>query len=211
MRSLKDAVSFRILKLLINIVWGFAVIIFPVAVIILLIASIFGSDDILESSVLETNIYLGGDTPHIQLESSNPNYEEIEFEIVSGIIRFKVVNMKIWLFMISTIIISLILFLYILYIIKSIIDKIGSNHPFSLVNIKKIRFIGYAIIISEVIKDILFLIFRYNITDITYNGEPIVFAYEFNIMTVFYGLMILVIAEIIKIGAEMKLEQDLTI
>jgi threonine/homoserine/homoserine lactone efflux protein len=106
---------------------------------------------------------------------------------------------------------------YIIYLLwkifRSIKNSLKNDNPFHSENTKRIRFIALAVFISAIL-DILYpLILKYFwFKSITISNHVFGFRLSFeSIVDFLWVLIILVIAEIYRIGSEIKKEQELTI
>ena len=102
--------------------------------------------------------------------------------------------------------------IWLIYNLRIVISTLVKREPFIKGNAIRIRNIGIICIIHELIRSFIlfneawfiknkFLIF----------GRPISLKFDLNIETIFLGLVIIVIAEIFRIGTQLKEEQELTI
>lgn len=118
-----------------------------------------------------------------------------------------------YLFFISILIIAYSVVFLLWKIFRSIRASIQFNNPFHYKNIWRIRFIAFAVLLSALIEISYPFIMKYLWFD-----KIILFDQTFDIklnfdasINLFWGLIILVVAEIYRIGLEIKKDQELTI
>ena len=103
------------------------------------------------------------------------------------------------------------IFLFVTYHLKRIVSSFTSTGPFIKLNVSRVRYIGLALIIFQVI-DLLFdLIYvQYlNANLIWENQGQFTSSFDFTISLL--GLLIFLIAEIFRLGVSFREESDLTI
>lgn len=109
--------------------------------------------------------------------------------------------------------IFLFILLYITFLLKRILNSLTEGTPFTLENSNRIRYISYAIISWPLLGFVFKAI--HLIKNIVVNNNPIhvdIFNLSFfDFKTLFLGLIVLVIAEIFKIGYIMQEEQKMVI
>lgn len=98
-------------------------------------------------------------------------------------------------------------------IFKSIRLSLTSNNPFHYRNVWRIRYIAFAIMFSSIIQILYPVLMKY-----FWFNSLVIFEKSFNIklnfeasINLFWGLIVLVVAEIYRIGLEIKKDQELTI
>ena len=95
---------------------------------------------------------------------------------------------------------------------RKIFASLKQKAPFDPVNAKRIRIIGLVIIGGQFLGALMAFAFSGWLKD-AFASEGLVITpdWGFNIFAVLFGLIILVLSEVFRIGSEMKSEQDLTI
>jgi hypothetical protein len=118
-----------------------------------------------------------------------------------------------YLFFISILTIAYFVVFLLWKIFRSLRASIQFNNPFHYKNIWRIRFIAFAVLLSTLIEISYPFIMKYLWFD-----KIILFDQTFDIklnfdasINIFWGLIILVVAEIYRIGLEIKMDQELTI
>jgi len=107
------------------------------------------------------------------------------------------------------------LFLLVMYHLREFLESLKTGNPFIKKNAGRIRIIGLFIIGAEILRFlsvfgfILYLKNKISITGSWIYWES--FKSHFNLGTLFLGFVILVIAEIFRLGAKLQEEQELTI
>ncbi len=131
---------------------------------------------------------------------------------VRGIITFTgIVNVK-WLLSLLFVVLTLnlVFFQFILIQLKKIITDVYNKIPFSDKNIKRLKYMGIAYLISSIVLPMvngsLFVKVAntFNIFDATIN-------FSINFQSVFIGLIILILAYVFEYGAALQEDIDLTV
>jgi len=99
------------------------------------------------------------------------------------------------------------------YQLRRIFQTLAAGEPFHPNNAYRIRLIGFTIIATQPLGALMQLAMAKPLQEALHAEglraiEP---AWGFNLAVVLFGMMLLVIAEAFRIGAEMKKEQDLTV
>ena len=102
-------------------------------------------------------------------------------------------------------------FLLVTFQLKMILSNFTRKEPFTLSNSKRIRLIGVILIASSLI-NFLFGIFYTNYINTNFQwNESITFTQSLDISTILMGLLIMILAEIFRVGTELQEEKNLTI
>lgn len=143
---------------------------------------------------------------NINIESGSILYE------VRGIITFTgIVNVK-WLLSLAFVVltVNLVFFQFILIQLKKIITDVYNKIPFSDKNIKRLKYMGIAYLISSVVLPILNgslfvkVANTFNIFDATIN-------FSIDFQSAFIGIIILILAYVFEYGASLQEDIDLTV
>ncbi len=96
--------------------------------------------------------------------------------------------------------------------LREIFKTLKKEDPFVRANAGRIRFIGFAIIFGEIGRALLVFGEALELKrDFTTVGLTLRAMFELELVPVLEGLVLLVIAEVFRLGAKMKEEQDLTV
>ncbi|MFC1564348.1 DUF2975 domain-containing protein [candidate division KSB1 bacterium] len=212
MSELKNYPVLRFLKGATNFIWYFVLIVCGITLLMILGSLIPGFDEFLSIENFKAPVVFRGDGPYVHAESTNPDFRNIEIRVLNGDLSMNAANPAFWILMTSGMIIWIAMALFILYQIKKIFGILTVKHPFEQENIKRIRIIGFTVIVAELLNWFLFFIMNliYSSDFITESGK-MSFGIDRNITAIFAGLAILVIAEIFRVGFEMRKEHELTI
>jgi len=92
-----------------------------------------------------------------------------------------------------------------------IIHSITNNKVFDPTNIKKMRSIGYALLVFQ-ITSLIYYYVHYSIASSVVNVEGYMLRMNWgNVSSVLLGFVVLMFAEVLKVSVQMKEEQDLTV
>lgn len=102
-------------------------------------------------------------------------------------------------------------FLLVTFQLKKIFSNFTRKEPFTLSNSKRIRLIGIILIASSLI-NFLFGIFYTNYINTNFQwNERVSFTQSLDVSTILMGLLIMILAEIFRLGTELQEEKNLTI
>jgi len=103
-------------------------------------------------------------------------------------------------------------FLWITYIIRKFIKTVKEGHPFSRENPRRIRMIGFIVMIAGPVVAAVQYIYAYQyINMLDYPHAEIQVEPDINLMMIFLGLILFVIGHVYDQGVKLKEESDLTI
>ena len=102
--------------------------------------------------------------------------------------------------------------LVVVYQLRKIFKTLMAANPFVADNATRIRFIGFAVIIGEILRTVLhcfqtFLVAKYCKAE----GLELAFSFDLSLTNIFVGFAILILAEVFRMGTQIKEEQDLTV
>ncbi|HHT25861.1 MAG TPA: DUF2975 domain-containing protein [Firmicutes bacterium] len=102
--------------------------------------------------------------------------------------------------------------LYVIHQLKAVLGALCRNNPFAAENAEHMRNIGVAIIAWTVYQSIAYLIVGWYIArQIQIAGMTINPAFTFDATLLFVGLVVLVLAQVFKVGIQLREDQELTI
>jgi len=105
-----------------------------------------------------------------------------------------------------------IMFLVICLLRKIFRDLVKEKSPFQVENPRRIRRIGYLIIIGAILSSFFdFYVWHYIARHISIPDVSFSYGIGFNLETIFLGLVILVLSEIFRSGVQLQEDRDLTI
>ncbi len=150
----------------------------------------------------------------VQIESSDPDIVEAEI-VPLGNLKFRTSSRLYMVVFWVMIYITYALILYSLYQLIKFFDSLGTGHPFVKENARRIKRIGLAILGMEALRIVgtLGLLFYFNSIFSTANTSVYLTSLKeaFQLGNIFLGIVILIIAEIFRLGTKMKEEQELTV
>ena len=128
------------------------------------------------------------------------------------------VNLTKWWFLLLIVIFTSVLvgvFLFILFQLRHLLASLTEGNPFIIKNAKRLRIIGLVIIIGELFFNLTRICTAVIIdASARIEGAKLVWSElisGFSLPTLFLGIVILIIAEIFRLGVYMREEQELTI
>lgn len=102
--------------------------------------------------------------------------------------------------------------LSITYLLRNFFRSLSQNSPFAIENARRLRLIAVLIMLTPLVDFINDMIVTWFVQrNFMLDGADISAHVDFDLKAVFAGLVLLIIAEIFRIGAQMKEEQELTV
>ncbi|MFC1553448.1 DUF2975 domain-containing protein [candidate division KSB1 bacterium] len=211
METLKKSQSLRFLRFITNFSWYFVLVIIALIMVKIIIDVFAGSGTANPGTFsipAKIEIY---DSGLIEVYSESEN-TRAEFELQTGTLKISTGDLLPLIFLALFTVSAFVMLAFVIYYFRKIFNNLYLDDPFKMENIKRVRTIGYLIIGIEVFFFVKFVvlneIFR---SKIFIQDGDISFIHSFNWMVIFSGLAVLVIAEIFRLGFEIKEEQKLTI
>jgi hypothetical protein len=107
---------------------------------------------------------------------------------------------------------QLAILLIVLYQLRKLFAALAAKVPFDVANARRVRLMAFAILVGQAIGGLMTLGFTSQLKNsFATEGVTLTPAPNFNLGLIIFALVLLVIAEVFRIGAEMKAEQDLTV
>jgi Protein of unknown function (DUF2975). len=102
--------------------------------------------------------------------------------------------------------------LWVLGHLRAVFRTLRQGRPFVPANATRIRWIGYAVILAEVVRTaVVFVANSYAMTHFAAAGLRFDARPDFHLLAVVHGLIILVIAEVFRAGTQLDEDQSLTV
>jgi hypothetical protein len=102
--------------------------------------------------------------------------------------------------------------LWVLGLLRSLIRAIRAGRPFAAANASRVRLIGWAIIIGEIVRvSVVYFENRYAMTHFAAQGLQFVARPDISLVAIVHGLIILALAEVFRAGTRLDEDQSLTI
>ena len=147
-----------------------------------------------------------------QVESKHLDVSAASITDVSGMLRFTSASRPLMLIYAVFALLYAGVLLFVIRQLRKLFQSLVDGVPFTIENASRIRLIGLIVLAGEVVES--FLVFvgqlyidsRFEITGLTV--DP---GIDIDLSTVFAGLVLLVIAEVFRIGTQLKEDQDLTV
>lgn len=107
---------------------------------------------------------------------------------------------------------SLGLGLWILGLLRSLIRAIRAGQPFAAANAGRIRLIGWAVILGEIVRaSVVYFENHYAMTHFAAPGLEFLARPDLSVLAIVHGLIILALAEVFKAGTRLDEDQSLTV
>jgi hypothetical protein len=206
-----------LLTLVIDLAW-YAVAIGVVATVCLLMLSLFldlsGGD-----GQLEIPASVSIDTTAVHIEAPSLGIEDAKLQKVTGqgVLRFHPPG-RTYLAMTALVMaVSLAFVLWVLSQLRAVFRTLRAGTPFVPDNVARIRRIGYAVILGELARTVLVFVSNYHVLShffvSSFSAERVRFTAwpDLSIATIVHGAIIVVLAEVFKVGTRLDEEQSLTV
>jgi len=212
----KQRLNYQMVSVL-HFLFGLLLVISFVSLPILLVMSII---DITVGEGLTSGIAILPIDFLLDVKISLPHQAEVVTALEGGVLRLPMDEMTLgWrITIISQAIIQYALGVFILYILWSIFHSLkvsmrDQENVFLQGNITRIRLIGYIFIVSAIVEFVYRKIIRHFLVDeFIFRGEQVPFTLKMEFLDdILLGVIILVIAQIYRVGTEIKEEQQLTV
>jgi hypothetical protein len=182
------------IKMLLTGSWYVGVFLLGVLVIASIYIGLFTEDSV--PDVIESNLVV--QSMGLEIEFSS--------EIVEPITKLT------FMFTILSIAPLLVLIVLIIYQLRKIFETLVNENPFVEDNAKRLKNIGIFVILTSIVQTILQSYVGKNLVQAIRSPHvQIRTMIEFDMVVIFLGVIFIVLAEVFKIGAKMKEEQDLTV
>jgi len=107
---------------------------------------------------------------------------------------------------------SLGLALWVLGLLRSLIGTLRAGRPFDAANASRVRSIGWAVIIGEMVRvSVVYFENRYAMTHFAAEGLQFMARPDVSVFAIVHGLIILALAEVFRAGTRLDEDQSLTI
>lgn len=135
-----------------------------------------------------------------------------ELEDVSGDLHFRSPGGQLLLFFAAYLAVGIGILMVVIYQLRNILGTLAAGSPFVAANASRIRFIGWAVIVGEVLQAFVEFMGQI-IVKATFEATGVTFGWTFGMsfQTLFWGFVILAVAEVFRLGVELREEQSLTV
>jgi hypothetical protein len=153
-------------------------------------------------------------TGTVRLAASAPNTATAEIRDAhgSGTLRFPPPSGMVLTTTALLVALSLAIGLWVLVQLRAVFRTLRDGRPFVAANAVRIRWIGYAVIIGELVRSLVhfganaYATSHFAVEGVRFDAWP-----SLDVFAIIHGLMILVIAEVFSAGARLDEDQSLTI
>lgn len=102
--------------------------------------------------------------------------------------------------------------LWVIGLLRSLIRAIRAGRPFVAANASRVRLIGWAVIIGEIVRAaVVYFENRYAMTHFAAQGLDFTARPDLSVLAIVHGLIILALAEVFRAGTRLDEDQSLTI
>jgi hypothetical protein len=212
MKALGNRSVSSVLAMLIDIAW-YVVAIGLAAAMCLVMLSLFvdlsGGD-----GQLEIPASISIDTTALHVEALALGIEDARLQKVTGhgVLRFRPPGRMFLAITALVLAVSLAFVLWVLGQLRAVFRTLRAGTPFVPDNVTRIRRIGYALILGELARAVITFIGNYQVVT-HFSADFVRFTLwpDFSFTTIIHGLIIVVLAEVFRVGVRLDEEQSLTV
>ena len=211
-----------VLVVVLNAAWYLAAIILAATVLLTLVgASIavqIGPDGALNIDAAHPNVTMAipvsvrVDDRALRVSAPALGIEQGELRDLQGTLRFPPRWGAFFVANLVLAICTLGLAMWVIGLLRSLIRAIGAGRPFAAANASRVRAIGWAVIIGEIVRvSVVYFENRYAMTHFAAQGLQFIARPNISVFAIVHGLIILALAEVFRAGTRLDEDQSLTI
>lgn len=194
--------------------------------LVIVIAFIFTLSD--EGELMSAwEVEIGEQITHLKVMSKSPSIDDPKIVINKGVVQFTSRNIGYYMLKFMDAIIVILPAIYIIILLKRTLRSIHLEHPFTKENARRLKYIAFALMLVSPYSLIKSLVYRsYVINNIGVEGKTyadifeifhsfsappankIWLALDINFQALLTGVILLVIAEVFRVGVLMKEDND---
>jgi hypothetical protein len=209
MKAIGKSSLSSVLKVALDVMWYLA-----------LVAIVIGLGVMVYSLVTEGNV--GGymmlpvvlDIDHsvYSITAARMGINEIRLDCVEAHMKFDSPGSGFLLFFGLHMAVGLAIVLLVLYQLRKIFATLTAGSPFVSANAARIRLIGWIVIIGELVEEILQTVGQ-RIVIASFETQGVTFRWDIDLSlsTIMWGFVLLVLAEVFRLGVQMREDQELTV
>lgn len=197
------------IKKLIDVIWILLLVVTAVTLVRSIVPLVAGGDWKVESRL---NVRISFDPEQYAFSSSRMAIEGGAIKEASGKLSFVNARGPYALAVLSWTYLGLVIALVTIYQLRCVFDSLARRAAFEAANGRRLRMIALAIILGQVARGLLaFAVSRGVEQEMLAPGILLRPDWGVDPFSVLFGLILLVLAEVFRLGAQMKEEQDLTV
>jgi hypothetical protein len=194
---------------LINIGWYAAVILLALSACLLAIAPWVDPPRVEVGFAVPAAFKIDPDTHQVKTPF---DVEHVHLEDAQGSLEFSPRSRVVVAEAAVVLIAALALIMWVLGQLRAVFRTLRAGRPFVAANATRIRRIGYAVLVGEVVRAALaYAGMRYAMTHFSIQGVRLEVRWDLNVVVIICGFIILVIAEVFREGTRLDEEQSLTV
>jgi hypothetical protein len=151
--------------------------------------------------------------PHIySISAPDQGVASAELTDVSAELRFRSPGREFLAFFAFYLLVAVAIVLIVLYQLRNIIATLAAGSPFVAANASRIRLIGWVVIVGELVQEVIEFLGHLAVTA-SFEAQGLTFRWSLDISltTIFWGCVLLALAEVFRQGVEMREEHALTV
>ena len=209
MKAIGSSSLSSVLKVTLDVLWYLALVVIVIGLGIG-VFSLVTKGNVAGQLTLPVVLEIDEDIYSIRAEGADTGAAELD--CVTAHMRFPSPGTRFLLFLGIFIAVSSAVVLIVLYQLRRIFATLAAGSPFVPANAARIRFIGWVVIVGELAEEALQALGqRIVMTSFETVGVTFRWDIDFNFTTIFWGFVLLVLAEIFRLGVKMREEQELTV
>jgi len=221
-KSIKRSPVSPILFVVVNGMWYLIAIVLALTVVLTLagasVALQLGPDGALNIDAGHPNVTMAipvsvrVDSRTVPVSAPGLGIEQAQLGDLQGTLRFPPRRGAFFVANLVLVICSLGLALWVLGLLRSLVGALRAGRPFVAANASRVRSIGWAVIIGEVVRaSVVYFENRYAMTHFAADGLQFLARPDVSVFAIVHGLIILALAEVFRAGTRLDEDQSLTI
>ena len=222
MKSINRSPVFPVLYAVVNASWYLIAIVLVLGLLLTLagagVAVQIGRDGAVNIDAAHPNVTMSipvsvrVDDRAVSLSAPDLGIDRAELRDLQGTLRFPP---RMGVFFVANLLLamcSLGLALWVLGLLRSLISALRAGQPFVAANANRVRLIGWAFIIGEIVRaSVVYFENRYAMIHFAGDGLQFTARPDLSFVTIVHGLIILALAEVFRAGTRLDEDQSLTV
>ncbi len=209
MRTIGKSSLSSVLKVTLDVLWYLALVV-TVVVIGMAIFSLFTDGKVTGHLDLPVVLELNEDI--YSITGKDAGVDDATLEHVQAHLNFRTPSNAFLLFFIIYCGSGVALLLVVIHLLRKIFSTLAAGSPFVPSNAARIRLIGWIVIGAEFAEQLLQVVGQ-RIVMASFDTEGVTLRWDIDISgsTIFWGFVLLVLAEVFRLGVEMREDQEFTV